>query len=624
VAILAFAFSAAALTATAVLAAATLRLRGSSFAIGAYLVGWAVVVGLGETLSLLDAVGRTGYVAGDAAVLVAAAAIWHVRGRPLPALPRPRLSALRAHLGLAALGAVVAAAVVYEAVLVVSTPPNNYDSLTYHLTRVVAWLQQGHVGYFDAATARANAFPPNAELGILYTVALLGRDTLAALPQLLAEVAVLVCVYGAGRRLGFGRPSATFAALLTATLSEFALESVTTQNDLVVAAFVIAAVYFVLGRERGELPLAALAVALAVGTKVTAFFALPLLVVAAALLLPRRRAVELAVWSAIAFFGFGAFSYVENTIHTGHPLGVVPEADPYRPEVTVGGTASTAARVYWRFVDFTGLQPPEGLLQGLTNTGSGIFAAAHIPANPPRATATRFSFRPSVEASEDTSYFGVLGFLLVVPVSAAFVLAWLFRRTSRARGLLAAALPLFVLVLSLAQTYDQWLGRFMLIPVALVMPLAAWLYERRLRLLTTVAALAGVATLAGTHTHNVAKPVGVVGPGSVWAMSRAQVQGLTAGSLELALPFFDATVPANATVGVVLGSNDPAYLLYGPTLRRRLVELPSRTAFRDAAERHLRWLVVSADAGPVAPRAGWRSHPMRGGWQVFWSDGGAA
>src|SRR5260221_4823391 len=203
--ILAFSLAAFALVATAFLGAATLRLDGASFLIGAYLIGWACVVGLGELLSLFDLVGRSGYVVGDGLLLVAFVSLWHVRGRPLPQLPSPRRGAFRAHPQLALLGAVVVAAVGYQAFPVVATPPNNYDSLTYHLPRVVAWLQQGHVGYFDAATARANAFPGNAELGILYTVALLGRDTLAALPQFLAELAVLVCVYGTGRRLGFGR-----------------------------------------------------------------------------------------------------------------------------------------------------------------------------------------------------------------------------------------------------------------------------------------------------------------------------------------------------------------------------------------------------------------------------------
>jgi hypothetical protein len=507
----AFAFAAGALAAAAFLCAATLRLRGTSFAVGAYLFAWAGAVGLAEVLSIFGAVSRLGYVIGSAGLLLVAAGVWQLKGRSLPDLRRPRLGPLRAHPQLVALGAVVLGGIAYQAFLVVAAPPNNYDSLTYHLPRVVAWLQQGHIGYFDAATQRANAFPGAAELGILYTVALLGRDTLAALPQLMAELAVLVCVFGTARRLGFGRPAALFAALLTATLSEIALQSVTTQNDLVVASFVAAAVYFVLA---DELPLAGLAVGLAVGTKLTGLLALPLVVVLALAVVPRRRLAVLAASAVAGFACFGAFWYGENAIRTHHPLGVVPEADPYRPEHTLGGAVSTAARVSWRFVDFTGLEPPGDLVAGLGNTGSRLFALAHIDPNPPEATAGRFGFPPAAIASEDLSYFGVLGFLLLVPLCAGFLVASLGGRASRARGAIAAALPLFILAIALTQSYNHWLGRFMVIPVAVTMPLTAWLYDRRLRLLSLIAVVAGAATLVGTHQHNLSKPHGV------WSMTR--------------------------------------------------------------------------------------------------------
>jgi hypothetical protein len=221
----------------------------------------------------------------------------------------------------------------------------------------------------------------------------------------------------------------------------------------------------------------------------------------------------------------------------------VPEADSYRPEHTLGGAVSTAARVGWRFVDFTGLEPPGDLVAGLGNTGSRLFALAHIDPNPPGATAGRFGFPPAAIASEDLSYFGVLGFLLLVPLCAGFLVASLGGRATRARGAVAAALPLFILAIALTQSYNQWLGRFMVIPVAVAMPLTAWLYERRLRFLSLIAVVAGAATLVGTHQHNLSKPRGV------WSMTRANAQTLNAGGVRCAQSLVDATVPANARLG---------------------------------------------------------------------------
>ena len=71
---LAFSFAAVAVCAAALLGAASLRLQVISFAIAAYVIGWAGVVGLGEVLSLLDAVGRSGYVLGSGLLLAVAVA----------------------------------------------------------------------------------------------------------------------------------------------------------------------------------------------------------------------------------------------------------------------------------------------------------------------------------------------------------------------------------------------------------------------------------------------------------------------------------------------------------------------------------------------------------------------
>ncbi len=613
-----FTVAAAALVATGVLLATTMQLRGSAFALGVHILAWGELILLTEGLSLIDSVGRAGYLVGEAVLLAISAAVWWRRGMPGPDLPRLRWPSggVRQHQELALLAAVVVAAIAYQAFLVVVTPPNNYDSLAYHLTRAVAWLQQRHVGYFDAATARANAFPPNGEIGILYTLALLGRDRLAALPQLLAELAVLVAVYGIARRIGFSRAAALFAALLTATLSEFALESVTTQNDLVVASFVAAGVFFVVDRSRRVLPLAGLAIALAAGTKLTGLIALPVVALAALVLLPRVRVAELAACTAIAFVGFGAFTYVENVARTGHVLGVVPEAVPYRAQPSAGGAASTAARVYWRFVDFSGLDPPTAVDNGVANVGKEIFAAARIAPNPPGATATPFTFWPANASSEDTSYFGVLGFLLVVPLSFGFLAAWLMRLVPRSWGALAAALPLFVLAIALTQRYDHWLGRFMLIPVGLTMPLAAFLYDRKLRLVTTLAVGLGAYGLLATHLHNRAKPVGLDGSPAVWQLSRTEAQGLLAGTLPRAVPEIDRRVPADATIGAVLQNNDPAYLLYGAELKRHLVLLHARDVEQEAARRQLRWIVVrTADRAATTP--GWCREQLPNGWQLL-------
>ena len=601
---------------TAGLACATLRLDGVAFLIGAYVIGWSEVVLLPEALSPFGAIGSTGYALGEVALFTATLAAWRWRGAPRPRLPSFRLSSFRGHALLAVLGAFVLTALAYEAFIVLSTPPDNVDALTYHLPRAVEWLNRGRLDYFPANTARENAYPFNAELGVLYTFVFTHRDTFAALPQFIAELAILITVYGGSRRLGFRRSSAVFAAFLTATLSEISLQAVTAQNDLVVASFVLAAAFFLLGKERRELPLAALALGLAVGTKLTALFALPTLAILALVVLSRRRVLEFAICTVLAFSVVGAWAYADNLIQTGRPLGVVPEEKAFTPKITTTGTVSTVARIYDRFIDFSGLPIMSGVSNGVQAVSTWSFSTAGIPPNPPGSTFRgSFAFSPNTTADEDFSYFGLLGAMLIVPLSAMYAAAGLFRRTSGPRMVLALALPLFIAALAIANSFNPWLGRFMIVPVVLTMPLAALAYQMRLNLLVGALSLVGVVALASTQAHNLYKPTGLGASGpAIWSMSRTDAETLLEPSLARVSDALDATVPADDTIGTDIPSGDITYPFYGPTLARKLIPLPAHEPLVAAEHKHLQWVVLSPNVSRPSRTSSWRMSPLRDGW----------
>lgn len=62
--------------------------------------------------------------------------------------------------------------------------PNTYDSMSYHMTRVVHWMQNNSVSYYLTGIDRQNIFPPGAEYLILFFQIIMGTDYLAGLVQL--------------------------------------------------------------------------------------------------------------------------------------------------------------------------------------------------------------------------------------------------------------------------------------------------------------------------------------------------------------------------------------------------------------------------------------------------------
>src|SRR5208282_3647504 len=61
--------------------------------------------------------------------------------------------------------------------------PNTWDVMTYHLPRIVHWLQQGSLAFYPTQEVRQLISPPGAELCILQVHALSGADYLDNLPQ---------------------------------------------------------------------------------------------------------------------------------------------------------------------------------------------------------------------------------------------------------------------------------------------------------------------------------------------------------------------------------------------------------------------------------------------------------
>jgi Glycosyltransferase family 87 len=565
---------------TALACALSLRLSIPGTLLAAYVVASAEVVVVAEALSPFHAISRAGYLASELPFAFAALAVWQRSGRPRPSVPRV---SLRRHPLLLALGLAVGIALAFELVLATTTVPNNWDGLTYHLSRAAAWFQQGSLGWLDTHTQRENIFPPNGEIQILFTMVFTHGDHLAGLPQFVAELALLVAVFGIARRLGWGRADAAFAALLFATLSEVVLQATSAQNDLVVSAYVAACAYFVLSR---NVPLAALALGLALGTKLTALYALPVLVLLAAATLPRRRLVALAGASAIAFAAVGSLVYVENVVHGYGPLGPKSVRVPFTPTHSASDTVSTTSRLLYRFADLSGYAADIRVRVTVQNAGIFAFDRLGIPAEPLGSTQTPFYFLPNDRANEDVSYFGPLGALLLVPLLLGYCGAFVLRRTSRAKAALALALPLFAVELALTYKYNEWLGRFMLVPVALGAALVARVYA--MRLLAGLFAAFGVVFLAFALVHNERKPL------DIWSRSRVEAQelALRGGATDPSQRAIAALIPEGARVGVLLGDEDWDYPLYGPHLSRRLVTLPADDPLAAARALGLRWVAI--------------------------------
>lgn len=155
-------------------------------------------------------------------------------------------------------------------------PPNNVDSLFYHMPRVMHWVQNGSLDHYAASNHAQLFMPPWAEIAILHLRELWGSDKPANLVQWFSMVGSLIGVSAIAARLGAGRKGQLLAATFAATVPMGVLQATSTQNDYVTAFWAVCAAYWVsvsLQRplRKSEILLLGLSFGLGILTKVTYF-----------------------------------------------------------------------------------------------------------------------------------------------------------------------------------------------------------------------------------------------------------------------------------------------------------------------------------------------------------------
>ncbi len=125
-------------------------------------------------------------------------------------------------------------------------PPNNWDSMTYHLSRIVAWMGQESLAHFPTHIQRQIYQPPFAEFVILHINVLSGSDYFANSVQFFFLLLCFPILLSLLDEMGIKKKSNWMVALLLFTIPNVVLQASSTQNDIVLSFFILSATNFAL------------------------------------------------------------------------------------------------------------------------------------------------------------------------------------------------------------------------------------------------------------------------------------------------------------------------------------------------------------------------------------------
>ncbi|HVK57372.1 MAG TPA: hypothetical protein VM735_01220, partial [Candidatus Kapabacteria bacterium] len=137
--------------------------------------------------------------------------------------------------------------------LAILTPPTSWDSLTYHLPRVLNWIQNETVAHFATHDTRQVESGPFAAFAVMQLFLVTQSDRLVNLVQWIAMVLSVIGVSWLtteilSRCRGSNRDesstSTAWTVLFAVTMPVGIVQSITTQTDYVVALWVVSAAVF--------------------------------------------------------------------------------------------------------------------------------------------------------------------------------------------------------------------------------------------------------------------------------------------------------------------------------------------------------------------------------------------
>jgi len=374
-------------------------------------------------------------------------------------------------------------------IIAVVAPPNNYDSMIYHMARVAEWIQHRSVNYYSTSIARQNYSMPLAEYMILNLQLLSRSDRFANLVQWSGFLIAIIAASEIARFFRLSRSGQLLAAFFTATLPMAILQSTSTQNDLITGVFCMLFAYFLLRIVKLHTwrytIFAALAFGLALLTKGTAYVfcaAIGLAIGGVGLFINKKEIRMKLVRSFLMIIFCGLIIntgvYVRNYELYSHPLSTA--TDRVTNDKISGGV------FYANLIRNAGIQlasPVPELDDVLTK-----IVAAHLgeSISDPRSTFIGSTYQIQYYVNEDEAG-NLLHFLLIT--FSVLLIPWIIDSDNKIIGIYTGAIALSVILFSILFKWQPWGSRLQLPIFLLGSPLMVYLkekYQGSRRLLSTI------------------------------------------------------------------------------------------------------------------------------------------
>ncbi|PWK26582.1 dolichyl-phosphate-mannose-protein mannosyltransferase [Arcicella aurantiaca] len=514
--------------------------------------------------------------------------------------------------------------------LIFYTPPNEWDSMTGHLNRLLYYLDHGTMAHFGGTNWNIDTYPKSICTIQIYNYLMSGK--IENWFKAIHHSAYLIVGFGAfgiARSLSNNFSAGVFCALAIWLLPNVLMQSVTTETDIVLASYLTCLVYFLFTyREklwRRYLYLAGMTFGIALGHKITFAFSFPPLFFIILYTVfyeekwsrvidikkpsfnPQKQYEKITDNTSVFWLIFARFKhlfvglligiclftlptgYLKNIQVYKHPIGP-PTALKHQSVERAGTTKNLIIQGSRNVIRYT---IDMVNLDGLRNwdKGENINDLMKKPLiklekkTPLRLEETTdftiipFTYHKRFEFFNANPSWGIFGFAFILPLI--FLVLTGFIRKGIGYYILGIAFLLHFLALSFTAAYDPWKGRYMISTAVYAVPFLSLLFTNwklesfkfsvqkiYVGLVVFVGALSAILAV---YLNERCLPFAAMGRKSAFDTERVAFQTWARPDITPAYQKFNQIVPQNATVAVATINDDYEYPLWGNKLTRKLI-----------------------------------------------------
>lgn len=491
-------------------------------------------------------------------------------------------------------------------ILILFTVPNEWDSMTGHLNRVVRYIQRGTMEHFGGTNWNMDTYPKSICTIQIYSYLISGKIEHAFnLIHHASYWIAIIAIFGVSQRIGQNLSASFFAAFSYGMFLDFLMQAVTTETDIVLTAYLSCLLYFLFTyystRNKWYLYLAGMTFGIVLGHKITFILLLPSVFVVmlyTVFLSPDfktffQRTSQLAVAITIAVLIYTLpTGYIKNIQVFGHPIG--PETSRKHQSVERAGSVANlfeqgsrnVIRYGYDFFNLDGMRNAQwGYDLNTTIRKPIVYLENKLSMRLDEETdfsIVPFTFQRRFDFYNANPYWGIYGFALILPL-----LLLVFFRVfwSRPHWFLACAFILHFLAIAYSAPYDPFKGRYFietgLFGVLFLLLLfsnhkLSILKPRRYIWKTYIGIVvvgACVSALMSVFLNIRCLPFPAYGHESAIGADRMKFQTFARPDTYPAYAKYDSLVPADATVALATINDDFEYPLYGAKLTRKLISI---------------------------------------------------